>query len=301
MSAFVGGCEIDRSTLNSVCNDPFIGGTAITTSILLDLLYSLYAVIMLAAIAFSEAEKPINTLVAVHKRSKPKYGMQGVAVVRLMSVLTLLLCVPEMLHALGWHHSNPELSCQLQHHSLVINIGPTIFVVMLTLMNASYFIRSPARTALVTALRLSAADRRVVVWPAYRGFLLTEIAKLHTEQTANRPMTITPKTSSAAPPALSGEAVDASGDEKEVEDNSNGRHSTIGDGDGLTAKQKKQNRPVIGIDAFDPENIRYAGQYNTPHASHRLLFSLRDVLMRCDAVWCVCVVRGRVRIVVAKE
>jgi hypothetical protein len=253
---------------------------------------------MLLVIAWSEAEKPINSLVRPDKKAAPKYGLQAVPVCSLMSFLTLLTCVPEMLHAVrahiaafldvlvgvswftrtrsitmtvmcvqfAWYHSNRDLSCAIQHHGIVINVAPTIFVAMLTLMNFSYFIRGGARVHLIQALNLTPADRRVAVWPTYRGFILTEIAKAHQQTNANQPLVATPSRGASA-----GIATNAGPDQKGDEIEAEVRAASHAKNDSLvlnmnspSAKFKKLNRPVLGLDAFDPANIRYV-----PHPSIR--------------------------------
>ncbi len=250
----------------TLCSDPYIGNSYLTRSLLLDLIYVLYCAVTVILVTLSERSKPENSLVRPDKRYAPSYGAQGVPVIQMLSTIVCLLCLPEMVHTWSWLHSNPDLACNLQDHSLAVNIGATIPLFFIVLMNSAYLFRGRARTQLVAHLNLSAADHRICVWPTYRGFLLTEIAKTHKEKSASQPMQITPTPTpgrvSVSISKANATVSDLGGDERADNSAAESKHSSAAadlngiDPSSLTAKQRKQLRPILGVDGFDPANIR---------------------------------------------
>jgi hypothetical protein len=109
-----------------------------------------------------------------------------------------------------------------------------------SLLRASRFLTvSSISVSAVSDLKLSGLDRRVVVWPTYRGLILTEVARVFKEKSALRPLITTPRTSSAQ--RTESEAKEREAGEAEAY---------------VSGAQRKRNRPVIGVDVFNPTNIR---------------------------------------------
>jgi hypothetical protein len=108
------------------CDDPTYAGL-FTRSLLIDWLFVAVCASVLFLIAWTENEKPTNSLIRPDKKYPPKYGVQAVPVLTLLSHLTLLVTLPELLHTYAWWNSNPSLSCMLQHHSIVVPVRALSF------------------------------------------------------------------------------------------------------------------------------------------------------------------------------